>query len=232
MVSPGQSFVPNPQSWCLQKHRWDFTDVSVSVPRLACEVLRLDGFIHMIGLRVTTPAYIRSGEGTNANTCRHSGWGRCLLSHKYITGWMLQYLWVTVLQQHQLQGQFTHSSAPLHRAVHPTWHLFQRSSTPSCWRFPDPGGKRAALERRRERKVLRGYDGTECQSVNQPWLQISFTHPGGNMGGLRCTDLPPAESWMHDRERGASAVRAVGAGSPSAAHQWCKSRAHCWNPTL
>lgn len=50
----------------------DFTDVSVSVPRLACEVLRLDGFIHMIGLRVATLAYIRSGGETKANTCRHS----------------------------------------------------------------------------------------------------------------------------------------------------------------
>lgn len=47
----------------------------------------------------------------------------------------------------------------------------------------DPVGEGATLERRGERKVLRGSGCADRQSVNQLRLHLSYPHPGGNMGG-------------------------------------------------
>lgn len=66
--------------------------------------------------------------------------------------------------------------------------------------LPDPGGEDAALERRGDRKALRGSGCADGQSVKQPRLRrLIYPHPGSNVGRGRLwyTGLPQAESWQH-----------------------------------
>lgn len=72
-----------------------------------------------------------------------------------------------MLQQHYKVSSHIHQHRCTEQFILPDT-FFKEAALPLVDVLPDPGGKRAALERRRERKVLRGFDSTECQSVNQP----------------------------------------------------------------